>query len=82
MAIVRKPELVSERAVEAVISKGGNVAGAVPARRTAIRTPVIVRLTPELLDRVDAAVVARPVPITRHAWILEALHEKAVRESS
>ena len=53
MAIVRKPALVSERAVEAVISKGGNVASAVPAR---------------------------PVPITRDAWILEALHEKGTRE--
>ena len=28
----------------------------------------------------DDAVPARPVPITRDAWILEALHEKATRE--
>ena len=82
MAIARKPAPVSERTVEAVINKGGHVP--TPARSASARssrTPVIVRLDPDLLARVDAAVADRPVPITRHSWILEALHEKALRES-
>ena len=84
MAISRKPTpRASERAVAAVISRGGEVAAQAPRRRpsAAERTPVIVRIAPELLARVDAAVEARPVPITRHSWILEALHEKCKQES-
>ena len=84
MAIVRKPVPVSERAVDAVINKGGHVptsARSTSASSRSSRTPVIVRFDPDLLARVDAAVADRPVPITRHSWILEALHEKALRES-
>ena len=83
MAIVRKPAAVPERAVEAVI----NQARRVPSRSAKVssrasRTPVVVRFESGLLERVDAAVAARDLPITRHSWILEALHEKALRESA
>lgn len=84
MAIVRKPAAVPERAVEAVINKGGRVpaaSGSAKATSGRLRTPVIVRFEPGLLARVDAAVAARELSITRHSWILEALHEKALRES-
>lgn len=83
MAVVRKPAVVAERDVDAVIRRGGAApAGADAAAPARSRPSVVVRLPPDLLDRVDAAVAARAVPITRHSWILEALHEKVLRESA
>ena len=88
MAIVRKPgsSIASERQIEALIHKGGEVATARPGRPSdkAVRktSNVLLRLPENLLFRVNEAVDARPLPTTRHAWLLEAVFEKLEREQN
>jgi predicted transcriptional regulator len=41
---------------------------------------VQLRLSPELIARVDTVRGTRRVPPSRHHWILEAIHEKLERE--
>ena len=86
MAIVRKPgaSLASELQIETLINKGGGVAAARPARSLGERktSKVLLRMPDDLLSRVDGAVGARPLPTTRHAWLLEAVFEKLQRESN
>lgn len=84
MAITRKPTPRSSESdavdVEALINKGGSVAG--QGRRPASKSaPVVVRIPPALLERIDTAVEARPVPTPRHTWLLEAIVEKLERDS-
>ena len=86
MAIVRKPgaSTASERQIESVINKGGGVAAPRPARSSGERKTgkVLLRMPDDLLSRVDGAVGTRPLPTTRHAWLLEAVFEKLQRESN
>ena len=92
MAIARKPggSPASEQQIEALIRKGGTEPGlsgsaAVvrgsgrPARPGTAK--VLLRIPEDLLERVQDAVAAKPLPTTRQAWILEALFEKLQRES-
>ena len=87
MAIARKPgkSITSERNIEALINQGGGVAPVKPepaANRTdRKRSSVILRIPAPLLTSVDEAVDARPLPTTRHTWLLEAVFEKLQRES-
>ena len=88
MAIVRKPgaSMASEHQIETLINKGGGVAAARPGRSTdrvdRKISKVLLRMPDDLLSRVDEAVGARPLPTTRHAWLLEAVFEKLQRESN
>lgn len=80
MAISRKPRATDAVDIQALIHKGGSVAGhgSAPARQKP--APLLLRVPPEMLERIDAAVEARVVPIPRTTWILEALVEKLERE--
>ena len=84
MAIARKPNRSKEPAVDvdALINRGGSH-GRTPAEESPSPTkisPILLRIPPEIMDRLDAALKARPVKLPRHTWILEAIHEKLTRE--
>ena len=92
MAIARKPGAspASEQEIEALIRKGGTETGLsgtaaverAPGRPARPGTAkVLLRIPEDLLERVQDAVAAKPLPTTRQAWILEALFEKLQRES-
>ena len=84
MGVTPKPKPSKPAAavdIEALINKGGSVsepAGAGKAETTA----VVLRVPAALLQKVDAAVKARPLKIPRHTWMLEALLEKLSREDN
>jgi len=89
MAVTRrpKPTLVATAPavdVEALINKGGSVARSVaePASPVASKpAPVVLRMPPEVLARIDQAVEARRVKVPRHTWLMEAVIEKLEREN-
>jgi hypothetical protein len=85
MAVTRKPQRARQQSpaldIDALINKGGSPAADSAAAAGADRTVgVVLRLPAAMLERVDASVHGRPVKIPRHTWILEAIHEKLVRE--
>lgn len=43
---------------------------------SASRKYIQLRVSEEFLECIDQALRRRPVPPSRHAWILEAIHEK------
>lgn len=89
MPITRKPKQQSnghspKADVDELIGRGGS-----PARGGRVRSfkairiveiPVIVRIPQPDLISVDSLVQRRPVKTPRHTWLLEAIHEKIVRE--
>lgn len=85
MAISRKPKPAASEGsavdIDALIHKGGSVAGegASEGNRQKL-TPVMLRLPPSMLAKVDALVHARVVPTARTTWIMEAIAEKLERE--
>jgi hypothetical protein len=84
MAISRKPKQSSSAAtktvdVDALIKKGGSVAGKNGEEKSAV--PVILRVPEDILEKVDASVQARRIKTPRHTWLLEAILEKLERES-
>ena len=75
--------------VDALIARGGSVASepppAPPAAPDAAKgggspTPVVLRIPPAQLARIEAALGARSVRIPRHTWLLEAVAEKLERD--
>ena len=91
MAITPKPKpknslpVNSDVDVDALINRGGSVAGHPPSGRppkTAEDDVMLVqlRLLPALVEKIDAAVKARLIKIPRHTWLLEAVMEKLKRE--
>lgn len=100
MALSRKPTVESGPAapvvdVDALIRKGGSVAGTSSSDASAVEnaqngtaaaekskspTPVVLRIPGGLLARIDSALEDRAVKIPRHTWLLEALVEKLDRE--
>ena len=93
MAITKNPggNTVSETVIDALIGRGGSEAetGDTGKRRKRGQgrpaqhgmTKVVIRVPEDLLERIEAAVEARPLPVPRQHWILEALLEKVERES-
>lgn len=84
MAISRRPKQSSSAAanhvdVDALIKKGGSVAGKNGAEKSIV--PVILRVPEDILEKVDASVQARRIKTPRHTWLLEAVLEKLERES-
>lgn len=64
---------------DAFIQQGGEV----PKRETAkVKDEQIVnlRVPVEILQRVDAVRKARPLKISRHAWLLEAIYRQLLKE--
>lgn len=88
MALRSKPQPVDERAIEALINKGGTVAApeararqqktAKPSSRALQLTQL--RLPPDLVERIDRVKEKRQVPPSRHTWILEAIMAKLAAE--
>ena len=80
MAVTRKPRVVPEHAIEALIAKGGSVAtpAAPPAAPDVKMVPV--RMEATLLARLDQAVQAQPIKIPRNTWVLQAILEKLARD--
>lgn len=87
MAISRRPKPTTSKPgavdVDALINKGGSVAGNGKGQpKEKGTTPVIVRVPDQLLEKVDTAVQARPIKTPRHTWLLEAIIEKLDREAT
>jgi hypothetical protein len=79
MAIARKPQ-VPKVDVDKLIRKGGSVAGEKPAEGDTKPQLLQLRLPRSLVGRIDETRESRLVPPSRHAWLLEAIHEKLQRE--
>ena len=85
MAIARKPHRPLSAAtidVDALIGRGGSPTGAVAEEAPTKTSPILLRIPADIMDRLDAALKARPVKLPRHTWILEAIHEKLIRDTS
>ena len=82
MAVTRKPRVVPESAIEALIAKGGSVATpAPPPAPSAVDVKMVpVRIEATLLARMDRAVQAQPIKIPRNTWVLQAILEKLERD--
>ena len=80
MALTRRPRpSQNESEVQALIDKGGSV----PNKPAASAKPAttLLRFTDRtLLERVDQAVAAHPVKISRNTWIHYAITEKLERD--
>ena len=92
MAITKNPggSTVSEKDIDALIDRGGSEAETNVGKRRKRgqgrpaqhgMTKVVIRVPDDLLERIETAVEARPLPTPRQHWILEALLEKVERES-
>jgi hypothetical protein len=80
MPIARKPtqdDEASRSEINAVISKGGSVAG---ATQSAGNQKILIRIPNGLLNRVDTDLTTRPLKTPRNTWILEAILEKLERQ--
>jgi hypothetical protein len=86
MAITRKPRATPGLGpvvdIDALIHKGGSVAGSEVPQRSERHAPVVLRSPADVLAQVDTAVQRRPVRIPRHTWIMEAIVEKLEREQA
>ena len=80
MAVTRKPRVVPEHAIEALIAKGGSVATPEPPPPAPGVKMVPIRLEAQLLARLDQAVQAQPIKIPRNTWVLQAIVEKLARD--
>ncbi len=84
MAIAKKPKLnpvpaSDEGRIQALINKGGSVAVR-EEEASAGLCRLQLRLDAGLISRVDNVRRNRLVAPSRHAWLLEAIHEKLQRE--
>jgi hypothetical protein len=92
MAIAKKPSRSpaptaidpEEKKIQELISRGGSQPTTTPPPEAAVKspTPILLRIPAEMVGQLDAALKARPVRLPRHTWILEAIHEKLLRDLS
>lgn len=86
MAIARKPKATPKEQpargvdIDALIHKGGSVASA--HVKDGEPVPLLLRVPADLSSRITLSIKARPLKISRHQWILEAIVEKLEREVS
>jgi hypothetical protein len=94
MALSKKPSqkqiAVPEDVVTALINKGGSVPAQGVAKQTPEKlqkkvlkggqVPVQLRLSPEIVDVIDALIAQRLIPVSRHAWFMNAIVEQIKRE--
>ena len=80
MAVTRKPRIVPENEIEALIAKGGSVAAPASPPPAPGAKLVPVRMDATLLARIDRAVQAQPIKIPRNTWVLQAMLEKLARD--
>jgi hypothetical protein len=79
MPITRKPKQ-PQVDVDALIERGGSPPS--PTTNNNQRMNVQLRLPRTLVDRIDAARQRRAVPVPRHTWILEAIHERLAKDDN
>lgn len=86
MPVTRKPQQrdaastePSETAIRAFIERGGSVPSEEEGERTRL---VQLRLSPQLIARIDRVRQAQRVPPSRHHWLLESILEKLEREEA
>jgi hypothetical protein len=74
----QQPATADERRINELIEKGGTV----PADAGDKSKPMLVqlRLSRDLIQRIDRIRKKRTVPPSRHSWILEALLDKLKAE--
>jgi hypothetical protein len=80
MAITPKPKRIAAPAgvdVEALISKGGSTPG---KPKTNEEAALVLRLPMVMIEQIHVLLKARPIKTSRHRWIVEAVHEKLIRE--
>ncbi len=81
MALRTKPQQskTDDRRINELIEKGGTVASRDSAGNS---KPMLVqlRLSKEVIQRIDKTRKKRTVPPSRHSWILEALLDKLAAE--
>ena len=87
MAISRKPRPINAQSVdiEALINKGGTPSVTVSSKTAQganKSVPVVLRLPGDMIEQIDTVLKARPVRTPRHTWLLEAAHEKLIREQN
>jgi hypothetical protein len=83
MVVARKKTKKTETEtvdVEALIRKGGSVAGDTSLEQADKPTSVILRIPADVIAQIEKAVLARRLKIPRHTWLLEAVMEKLDRE--
>lgn len=94
MAVSKKPiknsPMVNEDIVTALINKGGSVPEVIVETKTAGKiqkkvlkggqVPVQLRLSPEILDVIDGLIDNKLIPVSRHAWFMNAISEQIRRE--
>jgi hypothetical protein len=95
MALSKKPVInkpvVSEDVVAALINKGGSVPAAVVEKKSVSdktqmkvlkygQVPVQLRLTPDTLEVIDGLIGKKLIPVSRHAWLMNAIAEQIKRE--
>lgn len=82
MAITRKPHPKPAPAVdvEELINRGGSPTGTESEKADSKATPILLRIPSSIMEQLDTALKARPIRLPRHTWILEAIHEKLLRE--
>ncbi len=76
MTISKKPNtetIASEAKIKALIEKGGSVA---KDKLDSSKKNLQLRIETDLINQIDAVRGGKPVPPSRHTWILEAIHEK------
>lgn len=86
MAITPKPKPSAAHTslpvdVDALISKGGSTPS-LQQMETKTEAAILLRIPQPMLQQIDVLLKARPLKTPRHRWILEAVHEKLIRESS
>jgi hypothetical protein len=69
---------LSEAEIAKRIDQGSSEPGAVKEGK---RVGVMLRLPPEMIERIDEALEKLPVRPTRHAWLIQAIEEKLAREA-
>jgi hypothetical protein len=94
MSISKKPiqnkTAVNENIVTALINKGGKVPDNMQATienekvpKKVLKggqVPIQLRLSPEIVDVIDTLINDRLIPISRHAWFMNAISEQIKRE--
>jgi hypothetical protein len=85
MAIARKPKATtptkSSVNIDELISRGGESPKGAGQGTDEATVPVILRIPPAMLQQIDAAVKAKAIKTPRHRWLLEAIHEKLLRDA-
>ena len=85
MAIARKPKASAAAKptvdIDELINRGGSPKAASEQGTEQATVPVVLRIPAAMLHDIDAAVKAQAIKTPRHRWLLEAIHEKLLRET-